>query len=112
MPTLSNENLSLWLKARDGLPCEEARALIEQVHTIEADCDEALRKRESWVSPGEMDDAIEEARAAGRAEALKEARDWLLDVLESPKEHDETVLHIANALERMADGYTPEAVDA
>ena len=46
MPELSNENLSLWLKARDGLPCDEARALIVRLDALQSGAEvKRLRSR-------------------------------------------------------------------
>ena len=65
MPELSNDNLSLWLKARDGLPCEEARALIERIGEseaeVEAEVEAVHREYEGWVSPEEYDSAVADA---------------------------------------------------
>lgn len=58
MPELSNENLSLWLKARDGLPCEEARALIEAHNDLDAEFDAHLAEDEGKHSDADLSDAI------------------------------------------------------
>lgn len=73
MAELSNENLSLWLKARDGLPCEEARALIERIGESEAEVEAVHREYEGWVSPEEYDSAV--ADAAEQTSAYSEGWD-------------------------------------
>lgn len=64
MAELSNENLSLWLKARDGLPCEEARALIERLQEEEGAASDVEDSYAGYVSPADHDAALAEAREA------------------------------------------------
>ena len=64
-PGLSNEMLTLWLKARDGLSCEEARDLIERLHREEieraegAEAAEAEREKDAQAADDERDAAYE-----------------------------------------------------
>ena len=78
MPELSNENLSLWLKARDGLPCEEARALIEAHNDLDAEFDAHLAAQAKMYSQDELEEAqsrsYEEGESVGRGDALREVR--------------------------------------
>jgi len=67
-PGLSNEMLTLWLKARDGLSCEEARELIERLHREEieraedAEAAEAEREKDAQTADEQIAEAIEEGR--------------------------------------------------
>lgn len=78
MAELSNENLSLWLKARDGLPCEEARALIEAHNDLDAEFDAHLAAQAKMYSQDELEEAqsrsYEEGESVGRSEALRGIR--------------------------------------
>jgi len=73
---LDNDLLTLWLKARDGLPCDEARDLVERLQTARNDATmaehEISRRVDAAVEAvidGVQSRSYEEGLADGRAGA-------------------------------------------
>lgn len=66
---LDNETLSLWLKARDGLSCEDARDLIQQLVDARAEAEEDARRADENMSA-----ARQEEHDAGREEGWYDLR--------------------------------------
>ena len=67
-PGLSNEMLTLWLKARDGLSCEEARDLIERLAVTEQEVEFLDDKMAEMYSQEEYEEAQENEAACGEGE--------------------------------------------
>jgi flagellar biosynthesis/type III secretory pathway protein FliH len=83
MPDLSNDMLTLWLRARDGLPADEARALIERLAAMEreqADSDKEAAR--------DMEREAEAGYSRGYKEAHREIADRLSAMLEKCGEAD------------------------
>jgi hypothetical protein len=83
MPDLSNDMLTLWLRAKDGLPADEARALIERLAEMErehaAEVDDLQIAAGRSYDEGHADAlqgtaAFEEGRAQGVTEGAKHGR--------------------------------------
>jgi len=78
-PGLSNEMLTLWLKARGGLSCEEARELIDQVSELELEVAAGEEERSGMYTKEDMDeaatagDSYAEGEKAGKVEGYKKA---------------------------------------
>ena len=73
---LSNELLTLWLKARDGLSCEEARDLIERLARTEQDAEADARDADENLNA-----ACIEERAEGRIDGWCDLRDKIQEAL-------------------------------
>lgn len=72
-PAMSNELLNLWLRAGDGLPCDEARQLVEKLHLAEIEQGQAAEEA-SAEHQKELDSAVEEARTDAREEIVDKIR--------------------------------------
>ena len=75
---LSNEMLTLWLEAKDGLSCEEARELIERLHREEVEhAYDIAEQEEEHVRA--MEDAEERGYDNGRRELARDVQRALDD---------------------------------
>lgn len=86
---MDNDMLTLWLRARDGLPADQARDLVERLAAADEDsvldADEADRAQES---------AVEDAHREGYRAAHREIADRLRRLLKKcgDEDVDQTVL--------------------
>jgi len=100
MAELSNDNLTLWLKAKDGLPCEDARALIERVGEAESERDTAEREMDAMHSQAELEKAQSCAYDEGEEAARGEYRAALRDL---ERELERATTHLGGLQRRIAE---------
>jgi len=62
---MDNDLLNIWLKARNGLPADEARDLVARVETLEKERAEDERLRETTYTQAEYEDGIAAAFERG-----------------------------------------------
>lgn len=80
---MDNDMLTLWLRARDGLPADQARDLVERLAA--ADEDSVLDAEEADKA---QESAVEDAHGEGYREAHREIAARLRDLLEKHGEED------------------------
>lgn len=68
---MDNDLLNIWLKARNGLPVDEARDLVARVETLEEERDEA--ERQPSYTQDEMDDEGDRQRDEGASIGFHDA---------------------------------------
>lgn len=70
---MDNDLLNIWLRARNGLPADEARDLVARVETLEKERDEY--ERQPMYTQDEMDDEGERQREFGEVIGYDDAMD-------------------------------------
>jgi hypothetical protein len=98
---MSNELLSLWLKAGSGLSCEEARELIQRLSDAEIDHATDLEAQTTKAADelAEAQESRAEEVAAAKEEGAEEVKSAIRRILE-----DAPARHILEWLDDLAEG--------
>ena len=95
-PGLSNELLTLWLKARDGLSCEEARDLIERLARTEQEVADGEEMLSGTVTQEAYDAGVAEAARAENAYAEGESAGRMQGRVDASRDIGAELLRLLN----------------